>query len=83
VAAQCGDLRCPTSRVNMAVVLINGYALEAPSPSRRPTSRSLNDGGSDASRRVFLFFSNRLGCLGSILVSLIGTLIVLALLHVI
>jgi hypothetical protein len=43
----------------------------------------LNDGGFDASRRVFLFFSNRLGCLGSILVSLIGTLIVLALLHVI
>jgi hypothetical protein len=32
---------------------------------------------------VFLFFSNRLGCLGSILASLIGTLIVLALLHVI
>jgi hypothetical protein len=43
----------------------------------------LNNGGSDASRRVFLFFSNRLGCLGSIFVSLIGTLIVLALLHVI
>jgi hypothetical protein len=32
---------------------------------------------------VFLFFSNRLGCLGSILVSLIGTLIVLAVLKVI
>jgi hypothetical protein len=32
---------------------------------------------------VFLFFSNRLGCLGSILVSLIGTLIVLAVLRVI
>jgi hypothetical protein len=32
---------------------------------------------------VFLFFSNWLGCLGSILVSLIGTLILLALLHVI
>jgi hypothetical protein len=31
---------------------------------------------------VFLFFSNRLGCLGSILVSFAGTLIVLALLHV-
>jgi hypothetical protein len=31
---------------------------------------------------VFLFFSNRLGCLGSILVSLAGTLILLALLHV-
>lgn len=51
--------------------------------TRCPTSRSLNDGGFDASRRVFLFFSNRLGCLGSILVSLIGTLIVLALLHMI
>jgi hypothetical protein len=32
---------------------------------------------------VFFFFSNRLGCLGSILVSLAGTLILLALLRVI
>jgi len=32
---------------------------------------------------VFLFFFNRLGCLGSILASLVGTLIVLALMHVI
>jgi hypothetical protein len=31
----------------------------------------------------FFFFSNRLGCLGSILVSLVGTLVLLALLHVI
>jgi hypothetical protein len=32
---------------------------------------------------VFLFFSNHLGCLGSIIVSLIGTLILLAVLKVI
>jgi hypothetical protein len=32
---------------------------------------------------MFVFFSNRLGCLGSVLVSLIGTLIVLAVLRVI
>jgi hypothetical protein len=32
---------------------------------------------------MFLFFSNNLGCLGSLLVSLVGTLIVLLLLHVI
>jgi hypothetical protein len=32
---------------------------------------------------MFLFFSNRLGCLGSLLVSALGTLIVLALLHLI
>jgi hypothetical protein len=32
---------------------------------------------------VFVFFSNNLGCLGSLLVSLAGTLILLALLHVI
>jgi hypothetical protein len=32
---------------------------------------------------VFFFFSNRLGCLGSILVSVAGTLVVLALLHLI
>ena len=28
---------------------------------------------------MFLFFSNRLGCLGSLLISLLGTLLVLAL----
>jgi hypothetical protein len=32
---------------------------------------------------VFVFFSSHLGCLGSILVSLIGTLILLAVLKVI
>jgi hypothetical protein len=32
---------------------------------------------------VFVFFSNKLGCLGSILVSILGTLVLLALLHVI
>jgi hypothetical protein len=32
---------------------------------------------------MFLFFSNRLGCLGSIVVSVIATLILLALLRVI
>jgi hypothetical protein len=31
---------------------------------------------------MFLFFSNRLGCLGSIVVSVIATLILLALLDV-
>jgi hypothetical protein len=31
---------------------------------------------------MFVFFSNRLGCLGSILVSVIGTLVILALLGV-
>jgi hypothetical protein len=29
---------------------------------------------------VFLFFSNRLGCAGSVLVSLVGTVVVIALL---
>jgi hypothetical protein len=32
---------------------------------------------------VFLFFSNRLGCLGSLLVSLIGTIVILLILDVI
>jgi hypothetical protein len=31
---------------------------------------------------MFLFFSNRLGCLGSIVVSVIATLVLLALLNV-
>jgi hypothetical protein len=34
-------------------------------------------------RRVFVFFSNKLGCLGSMLVSIVGTLILLSMLHVI
>jgi len=33
--------------------------------------------------KVFLFFSSRLGCLGSIAVSVIVTLILLAVFHVI
>jgi hypothetical protein len=32
---------------------------------------------------VFLFFSNRLGCLGSLLLSLAGTVLLLVLFHVI
>jgi hypothetical protein len=32
---------------------------------------------------VFLFFSNNLGCLGSLIVSVVATLILLAVLHVI
>ena len=32
---------------------------------------------------MFVFFSSRLGCLGSILVSIIATLLLLALLHVV
>jgi hypothetical protein len=34
-------------------------------------------------RRVFLFFSNNLGCLGSIVVSLVGTLVLLLVLGVV
>jgi hypothetical protein len=32
---------------------------------------------------VFVFFSNKLGCLGSMLVSIVGTLMLLSMLHVI
>jgi hypothetical protein len=32
---------------------------------------------------VFVFFSNKLGCLGSMLVSVVGTLILLVMLRVI
>jgi hypothetical protein len=38
--------------------------------------------GGGQTRDVFLFFSNRLGCLGSLIVSAILTLIVLAILGV-
>jgi hypothetical protein len=32
---------------------------------------------------MFVFFSSRLGCMGSIVLSVVGTLLLLALLHVI
>jgi hypothetical protein len=32
---------------------------------------------------MFVFFSSRLGCIGSIVLSVVGTLLLLALLHVI
>jgi len=32
---------------------------------------------------VFVFFSGKLGCLGSILLSIVGTLLLLVLLHVV
>jgi hypothetical protein len=41
---------------------------------RAGAGRSRDDGG------VFLFFSNRLGCAGSVLASLVGTVVVIALL---
>jgi hypothetical protein len=41
---------------------------------RAGAGRCGDDGG------VFLFFSNRLGCAGSVLVSLVGTVVVIALL---
>ena len=61
---------------------------------KRPTSRafhcscrSVGESGvarrdPGHARRVFLFFSNRLGCFGSLIVSAIFTLILLALLGV-
>ena len=54
------------------------------SPARvRPSALSrLPSRARGYSRRLFLFFSNRSGCLGSILISLIGTLILLLLLGV-
>jgi hypothetical protein len=69
-------------------------ALEAPASRVPATGRRLR-GGVFCPReityrsyfspkaQVFVFFSNRLGCLGSLLVSVIGTLILLALLHLI
>jgi hypothetical protein len=47
----------------------------------------LNRRGAELTQRngsgMFFFFSNKLGCLGSIVVSVVGTPILLALLHVI
>ena len=60
-----------TVRETAAARLVNGHRTRAWSVSRAGMR-----GG------VFLFFSNRLGCLGSLIVSAILTLIVLALLGV-
>ncbi|HEY1516363.1 MAG TPA: hypothetical protein VGF91_08085 [Solirubrobacteraceae bacterium] len=51
-------------------------SLDASSSWTCPKSRA-------QARRVFVFFSNKLGCLGSMLVSIVGTLILLSMLHVI
>jgi hypothetical protein len=53
-------------------------------PAKAATeTRGSTEPGRVPVRRVFVFFSNRLGCMGSILVSLVGTLFVLLLLGVI
>lgn len=36
-------------------------------------------GARNAPHAMFIFFSNRLGCLGSLLLSLLGTLLIVAL----
>ena len=38
---------------------------------------SIGDGGAGYPPRMFFFFSNRLGCFGSILISIVATLILL------
>jgi len=57
----------------------------AASPNRGDTcnreSTSFRSYGSGYHSDVFLFFSNRFGCLGSIGISVLVTLVVLAVLH--
>ena len=50
---------------------------------RRGAYQRLSDGGSGQPGAMFLFFSNRLGCFGSLLVSAAITLVLLLLLNVI
>ena len=50
-------------------------------PNRRPCAVAA--AAAVGTREVFFFFSNRLGCAGSILVSLVGTLLVLVLLGIV
>jgi hypothetical protein len=54
----------------------------APSWPRRHRTRDDAQAGRRPAHdgRVFVFFSNRLGCAGSVLVSLVGTVVVIALL---
>src|SRR5215207_1396739 len=52
-------------------------------PANAPAETRFDRGSAGTVGRVFVFFSNRLGCMGSILVSLVGTLFVLLLLGVI
>ena len=60
-------------------------AIRGESPREAPVALRLRAGAGSAGTvgRVFVFFSNRLGCMGSILVSLVGTLFVLLVLGVI
>ena len=50
---------------------------------REPAYQRLRDPGSGQAEPMFLFFSNRLGCFGSLLVSAAITLVLLLLLDVI
>lgn len=54
--------------------------LSATGYRRLPHAPTLHPQSSHQSGRMFLFFSNKLGCVGSILVSLAGTVLLLLLL---
>jgi hypothetical protein len=53
---------------------VTGFGQSGADPKNQRTDRARFSG-------VFAFFSNRLGCLGSIIVSVIGTLLLLALMR--
>ena len=53
---------------------------DRPSCGKGATSVRFTKAGAGYSASMFVFFSNRLGCLGSLLVSVVATIIVIALL---
>jgi hypothetical protein len=59
-----------TAAVDRRPGIVGGY--------RRTNVRSA--GGVGSAARVFVFFSNRLGCVGSLMVSLVATLVLILLL---
>jgi hypothetical protein len=64
-------------------LVLAGQAIRPPSPTAwsGPTTARTSDEAEGYSGGVFLFFSNRLGCAGSLLVSLAVTVVLVALLR--
>jgi hypothetical protein len=75
VALQPRRVGCALSRLLFRGLVRTGRRVPKASEGRRC--------GAPPLRLVFLFFSNRLGCLGSLLVSLVVTVILLLILGVI
>lgn len=87
VAARRIQLEGPdmTELKRRKILCARDSAFHSPRHARMGPRRNarFDRGGAGTGGRVFVFFSNRLGCMGSIVASLVGTLFLLLLLGVV